>query len=339
MKRKVLVLHGYGHNAYMMSRMFAQTIKECEKEIEFYFLDGPQVLLPIDLPHQLNTPVSIPSDSPWLSAPACSKPSLSPPHSDVPRGWFTILDDSSRSSIPGAQESIEFLKDILQQYRFEAIVGFSQGAGMAEWVAAMLEHPQFYPDFCVDGRPPHPPLKYIVSIAGFICRSPYDDWTRFPIRVEDPDDPALHINTPVLHVLGRSDIVVPRERTEIALFFHKNKRIEEHVGGHYVPRTPKWRRFFTEFFLKPFGSVASPTIRNRLGPLDNLPRKKVMSSGFRVGQTLPIRIYAEDDECSSDGPLTPESPTFFDFFHPSEFSFSHHNTPEKKVAKVFPQFY
>ena len=42
------------------------------------------------------------------------------------------------------------------------------------------------------------------------------------------------IYTPVLHVVGRTDVVVARERSNLFMGFSKNKRVEEHVGGTFL---------------------------------------------------------------------------------------------------------
>lgn len=42
------------------------------------------------------------------------------------------------------------------------------------------------------------------------------------------------IETPVLHVIGRTDIVIFRERAEVFIGYSKNRRVEEHVGGKLI---------------------------------------------------------------------------------------------------------
>jgi hypothetical protein len=39
------------------------------------------------------------------------------------------------------------------------ILEYSQGAAFAAIIAAVLEKPETYPPFLVDGKPPHPPMR------------------------------------------------------------------------------------------------------------------------------------------------------------------------------------
>jgi hypothetical protein len=112
-------------------------------------------------------------------------------------------------------------------------------------------------------------------------------------------DPALVIDTPVLHVMGRTDIIVIREKSDVLIAHSKNKRVEEHVGGmcylfqslknqpynfpgHFIPTRPKWRKFFVEFFRNPFGEIASPSAMS-----DEVSSMRM----YRIGETLPERTY------------------------------------------------
>ncbi|KAF8907160.1 serine hydrolase-domain-containing protein [Mucidula mucida] len=217
--RKILMLHGYGQNAYMMSRYMSSITKDLAAEdVEFQYLDAPFSLTPADLNA---THASIPS--PPKSAPVCSIPNATPSASDSPRGWFTIKT--------------------LKENRFEAIMGFSQGAAMAELLVAMLERPDLYPFMADDnGAAVHPPMQYIVAVSGFLLRGPSAAWDGQPVS---PAFPSSELTTPVLHVVGNTDFVVPRERADIFMSLHKNKRVEEHIGGHFVPRQTKWRNAAT----------------------------------------------------------------------------------------------
>lgn len=55
-----------------------------------------------------------------------------------------------------------------------------------------------------------------------------------PPTVESLRDPSMFIETPMLHILGRTDIVVIRERSEVLISYSKNCRVEEHFGGMII---------------------------------------------------------------------------------------------------------
>lgn len=52
--------------------------------------------------------------------------------------------------------------------------------------------------------------------------------------VESLRDPSMFIETPMLHILGRTDIVVVRERSEVLISYSRNCRVEEHYGGMFI---------------------------------------------------------------------------------------------------------
>ncbi|KZP19615.1 hypothetical protein FIBSPDRAFT_862539 [Athelia psychrophila] len=194
--------------------------------------------------------------------------------------------------------------DVLSKHKFEAIFGFSQGAVLAEQVADLLEHPELYPSFFADFQFLPDPLRYIVVVSGFITRGECWSWETRP-TIESLQDPTLFIKTPALHIIGRTDIVVVRERSEILINFSKNSRVEEHAGGHIIPTRLRWRQFFAEFFRNPFGQIASPSVRSMDADVHTgyLPRE----FSLRIGRTLPAPTPYLDLYANSSGSSTPDS--------------------------------
>ncbi|KAF8601701.1 hypothetical protein BDV93DRAFT_524636 [Ceratobasidium sp. AG-I] len=237
---RVLALHGYGQSAEIFKQKMNAITKACGKDVEFVFLDAPIMLNPADLldvngSAQAFDTIEAPPDMPELQ----------------PRAWWTgNSDETVYYRLP---EMTRYLKNYLKNERFDGVLGFSQGCGMAAILALMLERPESYPPFLLDGKAPHPPLKFCVLVSAF-----------------RPTDNVLGplfntpLTTPSLHVLGRKDATVPLEKSYTLVRACVNPRVEVHEGGHFVPSKGTWPTFFKDYFLsfdpvmggKP---VASPT--------------------------------------------------------------------------------
>ncbi|TFK45046.1 serine hydrolase FSH [Crucibulum laeve] len=243
-KRTVLVLHGYSQNASVFSRRLGALRKEA-KDVDMVFIDAPHILQPADLfnssqQSQSEAQSGLLSEVQQNQATiAATDPSLSP------RAWWKANAD--RTKAVGMEESIAVVRDVLKGRRFDGVLGFSQGAAFAAIIAALLERPHLYPDFLIDGQPPHPPLQFCIAVSGF--------------RVNDPIcDPIFtpSYSTPTLHIIGKTDIVVVEERSKQLVDMSSNKRVEEHEGGHFVPSKGNWRKFLAEYMRDPFATLVSP---------------------------------------------------------------------------------
>ena len=62
--------------------------------------------------------------------------------------------------------------------------------------------------------------KFCVAVSGFKPSNPLGDIIFSP-----------SYSTPTLHVIGRTDIIVVRERSDKLIAVSDNKRVEEHAGG------------------------------------------------------------------------------------------------------------
>lgn len=234
---KILVLHGYTQSAAIFSKRMGAIRKTLAKDAELVFVDAPMILHPVDLANSFGNSNSLEE----LGAAEASEtdPALQP------RAWWKQKPD--KTGWIGIEESLEILKQMLQKDSYEAVWGFSQGAAMAALLTALLEKPESYPPFLVDGKPPHPPFKYCIAVAGFRSFGPLG------AIVFDPP-----YKTPTLHVLGRTDVIVPEERAKSLLDVSEGKRVVWHEGGHFVPSKGPWRAFFREFIKNPQGGVPAP---------------------------------------------------------------------------------
>ncbi|KIK57431.1 hypothetical protein GYMLUDRAFT_247068 [Collybiopsis luxurians FD-317 M1] len=318
MSTKVLVLHGYRECAYYTYRKMAPIIAGCGDRVQFYFLDAPMIMVPADpKAHFGNT-----TDARYTlkSVPTCSTPTMYPPQSDAHRAWF-LINDTGRDSLPGIEESWSYLRQILKLHKFDAIFGFSQGAAMAEQIAAMLERPYLFPMFCENGVAPHPPFKFVACVSGFLIRGPKLTWESYNVSRAAMGAPEFGFakNTPTLYVVGRNDIVVPLERSHIFAQHSLYKRVEEHHGGHFIPMQTKWRQFFISFFMDPFSDIPSPTpasITTAATADDDealITTLPVRTEPYQIGQTLFCPAGHRDDE-----PEYEERPHFFSVVYDSD---------------------
>ncbi|CAL1711545.1 unnamed protein product [Somion occarium] len=237
--KKVLMLHGYAQSAAILSKRLGAVRKACGKDIDFVFLDAPHVLSPADMASTFNSPQELGAAEASENDPAL-----------LPRAWWHV--DSERKRTDGLEATLVYLRDVLKKDHYEGVFGFSQGASMAALLAALLERPQVFPDFLVDGQPPHPPLTFCVAVAGFKPIGPLSEAIF-----------QSSYSTPTLHVLGRMDVIVVEERAKTLLDVSANKRVEWHDGGHFVPSKANWRAFFRDYLRNPTGDVPSP------GPASN----------------------------------------------------------------------
>ncbi|TFK26329.1 hypothetical protein FA15DRAFT_667629 [Coprinopsis marcescibilis] len=276
--KTVLVLHGYSQNAVIFSKRIGALRKEC-KNVEFVFIDAPHILQPADLVfnstrlEELGLRAEVQANEASIAVE--SDPSL------TPRAWWK--PNLERTAAYGLEESIMVVKEALLKRKFDGVFGFSQGAAFAAVVAALLENPEVYPPFLVDGKPPHPPFEFCVAVSGF--------------KVEDPFcDPLWEkgFNTPTLHVIGKTDVVVVEERSHKLLEVSHTKRVEEHLGGHFVPSKGPWRKFLAAYLANPSGDHRSPEagavtpVSSYSGTVTPQPEYAATGSGSLTPATLKL---------------------------------------------------
>ncbi|TFY58271.1 hypothetical protein EVG20_g8221 [Dentipellis fragilis] len=267
---RVLMLHGYTQNADIFRKRLSALRKTCGKAIEFVFVDAPIVLYPADLAETFGTAAPSTDDassSGGLAALGAAEATAATDDPKLtPRAWWKA--NAARTKADGMDESVVWLRDLLKEQKFDGIFGFSQGAAMAVILAGLLERPEVYPQFLVDGQAPHPPFKFCVSVSGF------EPAGEIPAALF-----TSPINTPTLHVIGKNDVVVAEERSRKALDLTTNGRVEWHDGGaplyrvhltvsahecrshspgHFVPSKANWRNFFKAYLLDPLGDVPGP---------------------------------------------------------------------------------
>ncbi|EJF61922.1 serine hydrolase FSH [Dichomitus squalens] len=240
--KKVLMLHGYAQSATILSKRMGALRKSCGKDIDLVFIDAPHVLTPADLAEAFGSS----SESSSLDQLGAQEAATDSDPALLPRGWWQV--DAARTKTIGLEDSILQIRDLLLKDRYDGIFGFSQGAAMAALMSALLEKPEVFPPFLVDGKPPHPPFTFCIAAAGFRPVSPLCDAIFLP-----------SYSTQTLHILGRTDVIVVEERSKTLLDVSANKRVEWHDGGHFVPSKANWRNFLKAYLKDPLGDVPSPS--------------------------------------------------------------------------------
>jgi len=219
---RVLCLPGLSQNATVFQNKFAAIQKQCGKDVEFVIMEPPHIMEA--------------GDTAGLSA--------SGPNSTaaddllLPRSWYEPSEDLS--TYTGHMESVKAIRDLLaaQVVPFDGVLGFSQGGAVAGLVVALLERPLQFPEFLVDGKAPHPPLRFGIYISGFK-----------PVEITlAPAFKGGKLKTPSLHVIGRNDVIVEDLRSITLIDACENPRVEWHEGGHFIPSKASWRRFFQAYF-------------------------------------------------------------------------------------------
>lgn len=225
------MLHGYAQNAAILSKRMGAIRKQCGNEVDLVFVDAPHVLQPADLTGLSSSSLNAQEAS--LADPKPENPA------ETPRGWWR--SNPERTKYEGASESLVLLRDMLAKDRYEGVFGFSQGGAMAALLATTLERPHLHPPFLVEGQAPHPPLKFCISVSGFL---PLDTSLRTLF--------TPHYSTPTLHIIGMTDFVVAHARSKqlIDACAPGAARVLVHEGGHFVPSKASWRVFFKDCFVR-----------------------------------------------------------------------------------------
>jgi hypothetical protein len=99
--------------------------------------------------------------------------------------------------------------------RFDGIFGFSQGAALAGLLTAVQESGNAPPEFRFD---------FAVMVGGFTSDLP-----------QHAELFREKLTTPSIHVIGRSDVIVPRRDSLRLADRFADPLVLEHPGGHIVP--------------------------------------------------------------------------------------------------------
>jgi predicted esterase len=115
---------------------------------------------------------------------------------------------------------------------FDGVFGFSQGAALAALLVGLRSHDRT--------TTTHKPLAFdfVIMVGAFVANDP--DLARLYDSQESYDLPSIHI-------IGRSDFVVPSEYSRKVAAKFKNPLVLEHNGGHVIAGTPLIRKRVAAF--------------------------------------------------------------------------------------------
>ncbi|KOX67621.1 Ovarian cancer-associated 2 protein like protein, partial [Melipona quadrifasciata] len=145
--------------------------------------------------------------------------------------WFNTEDYIFKATVPsnlavGFEDSVAIIEKAFQESGpFDGILGFSQGAAFATLLCFMQEKNLLQIKF-----------DFAIIISGFksLC-TPHAVYYNGKI------------NIPSLHIYGKTDQVIPTERTEEICKMFINKTNIIHEGGHYIPSK---KEYYKEFIIE-----------------------------------------------------------------------------------------
>lgn len=214
-KIKVLALHGFaqtGPGFYSKSSKLRKVAKQLG--IELVYMNGPILLTNDDLPFDANK----------LGAEGTEY-----------RGWFKVTPDAS------LQPAIDSISDFIKENGpFDGVLGFSQGAAMAQMITNNMEE-----------LGNTKPVKFGVYFSGFVSENKAVGKYL-----------SKKLSVPTLHIMGELDTLVSNERS--MEFVDKycepgTATVFKHPGGHYVPHQLAPVRLWVKWMVDAFeGTLPKP---------------------------------------------------------------------------------
>ena len=232
-----LCFHGFSQNGLVFrQRTGSIRTKKLKREYEFVFLDAPHCVdgvFDVDVNDEKNIEKRENEETAmgtmrswWLAG------------ENVSSGATKAKDGSwirpaKSTKIVRLEETVALIENALKEHegRVRALVGFSQGATLIGILKRVK--PELFEN-----------VRRVVSVAGF-----------------DPLDARFYekdgvIDVPSMHVHGKNDALVTRDRSDRLRdkFYNKEKSVVfEHEGGHGVPTSREFREAFEKFLLIPDG--------------------------------------------------------------------------------------
>jgi predicted esterase len=208
---RILCLHGYHGSAEVLRQQLAPLAEGLGALAEFVYVDAPTIAR---------------GDFGWWHAVVAGHPARRgdpgvPPGARRYQGW-----SGTRAFIVSLFE---------KEGPFDGVLGFSQGSALTGLLVGLR---------ALDGKPTaERPLAFdfAMLVSGFVSADP--DLANLYAAAESYALPSVHI-------IGRSDFVVPSEDSrELAAKF-EDPLILEHAGGHVIAATPDVRKRVAEFLTE-----------------------------------------------------------------------------------------
>jgi hypothetical protein len=177
---------------------------------------------------------------------------------------------------------------------FDGVVGFSQGAGAAVFIASLLEAGRQeafercqqaanglpYPKCFLneDGAPIQDPFKFVVSFSGFHIKDP------IYCAFFDP-----HITTPLVQFIGLWDPMVEESSClDLVGRFDGQTKIVYHPGAHFVPTQERYASQVAAFIYAAYGHG---------NPVDGYARETRLV-GLRPEVSVPVSSLSPPEDSS-----------------------------------------
>jgi acetyl esterase/lipase len=275
-KLRILCLHGFHGSGAILSRQMGSLRATLEQHADLVFVDAPSL-------------------------------------KDGKFGWWHAVQsrDSTDVEDPGVvgtisthyegwQETRTWLIDVFaKQGPFDGVLGFSQGAALTG-LATALRAPDHKPSI-------EQPLsfRFAIEFSGFPARDP---------KLAELYSREKSFDLPSLHFVGKTDSIVPPDKTLALAKIFKNPQIFDHADGHIIPTTDAAKKTISDFLtqaksLKAASLAASSARRNPLSiPLWANRERPTMTLYFPKGNAesrpailvLPGGAYATDSGSGSD---------------------------------------
>jgi predicted esterase len=158
--------------------------------------------------------------------------------------WHAIRDEKSpRNGDPGVgpgaaryagwSDTCQWVVSLFKREGpFDGVFGFSQGATLTALLVGLRSHEGTTTE--------HKPLAFdfAIMVGAFLAKDP--DLARLYESQESYDLPSIHI-------IGRSDFIVPGEYSRKVAAKFKDPLVLEHNGGHVIAGTPLIRKRLASF--------------------------------------------------------------------------------------------
>jgi len=200
-KMRLLLLHGYGQDATVLPQKLRRALEKRQKRGDLEIV-SPQGLYPVNIPSR--------SGFSWFTY-----------HNfDTFDREVTYAEGHEEEWI-GVQASLDYLQTLGS---FDAILGFSQGAHLAHYLAPLMK-----------GADGVMGVKKVIFIAGFVNPT--------PSNLNIVANPA----TQTLHVIGQQDELITPEMSKRLVEFYQDAEVVYHNGKHVIPSSGVFRQKLVTF--------------------------------------------------------------------------------------------
>ncbi|KAJ2495764.1 Ovarian cancer-associated protein 2 [Coemansia sp. RSA 2049] len=268
---RVLCLHGYTQNAKKFRDRTGPFRRNMKRRMELVYMTAP-----LEATEEFERSGGSDNKDGGPSTAGEEGPSAA---------WWNPRATPSETWVDIRRSAEAVMRTMRELGPFDGIVGFSQGAGMAAVVLALMRRAAEDNNEAADvdggdgalvrGARALPPLRFAFLFAGF-----YPDVPQFDALLTAPAVAAaaaaggsadreqsncssarrLRIAVPSLHVVGIRDAVVAPERGRelAARAFADTAVVAEHDGGHFVPCNAAWRNRYQAFLDSVDGAQQDP---------------------------------------------------------------------------------